>query len=41
MERKPAQKQVTVGLAMADFQHFNTEKAPFRRRAAGATATRS
>jgi hypothetical protein len=53
MERKPAatgdarsatpsaKKQVTAGFAMADFEHFNTEKAPFRRRAAGATATRS
>jgi hypothetical protein len=30
MERKA---QVTVGFAMADFHHFNTEKAP--------TATRS
>jgi hypothetical protein len=33
--------QVTEGFAMADFQHFNTEKAPFMSRATGATATRS
>jgi len=33
MEGKPAKWQVTAGFAMADFQHFNTEKA--------STATRS